>query len=130
MAKFSHYAVKVGRRTGIFRRWFGAGQAHEQIYEYPNAKFKGFHSEGDARAWLNSGNEVLKRYDKLVDKLVAGDNSVLPELEKTAKVLTKPAPKDSAVSISCVCGCKKEIHKECIGCTNCGCTKYEPDLPF
>lgn len=85
--RFTHYAVRKGRKPGIYRSWFGVGQANDQIEGFPKAEFKGFYSEREARAWLKDGAAVLKHYDKLVDKLVAGDDSVLSEAVQIGKQL-------------------------------------------
>jgi viroplasmin and RNaseH domain-containing protein len=91
--KKSHYAVRKGRKPGIFTHWFGIGGAHEQIDEFPNAQFKGFYSKSEAEAWLNSSGAVLKHYNRLVDKLVNGDESVLLELTKLGSQLNSPTEK-------------------------------------
>ena len=44
-----YYAVKAGRKTGIFLTW---DACEEQVKGYPGAKFKGFPSRADAEAWL------------------------------------------------------------------------------
>lgn len=85
--KFTHYAVKRGRKIGIFLKWHGIGQANDQIKGFPKAEFKGFYSEREAQDWLKGSSAVLKHYDKLVDKLVAGDNSVLTEAVQIGKQL-------------------------------------------
>ena len=74
--KFNWYAVRKGKRPGIYQHWFGLNQANEQIDGFPKAEFKGFYVRSEAEAYMRGDNEVLKRYEKLVDKLVAGDNSV------------------------------------------------------
>lgn len=83
MAKYSHYAIKVGRIPGIYTQWYGADGASEQIDGFKGARFRGFHSKYEAEVWL--GIELQKRYDKLVNKLVDGDDAVLPELEQVAR---------------------------------------------
>ena len=91
--KKTHYAVRKGRKPGIYTSWFGPGGAKEQVKDFPRAEFKGFYSRADAEAWLNTGGAILRYYDKLVDKLVAGDNTVLPELTKLGRQLNNPTEK-------------------------------------
>lgn len=49
MAKKRYYAVKVGRTPGIYTQW---ADAQKEITGYPNAVFKGFATEAEARAFL------------------------------------------------------------------------------
>lgn len=58
-----YYAVARGRATGIFSTWFGPGNAEEQVRGYAGARFKGFPSIDEARAWLklHSGPNALKQ---------------------------------------------------------------------
>lgn len=50
MAKF--YAVKSGRKTGIFKTW---DECQEQVKGFSGAEFKSFHTEDDANVWLYGG---------------------------------------------------------------------------
>lgn len=50
MAKKKFYAVKVGREPGIYTEW---PLAQAQIAGFPNACFKGFSTENEARAFLS-----------------------------------------------------------------------------
>ena len=50
-----YYAVVRGRATGIFSTWFGPGNAEEQVRGFAGARFKGFPSIDEARAWLQDG---------------------------------------------------------------------------
>lgn len=43
------YAVKVGRKTGLFATW---AECEAQVKGYMGAKFKGFGSREEAEAWL------------------------------------------------------------------------------
>ena len=47
MAKI--YAVKVGRKTGLFSTW---ASCEEAVKGYPNASYKSFKTKEDALAWL------------------------------------------------------------------------------
>jgi ribonuclease HI len=42
MKKTKYYAVAVGRRPGIYTRWFGKGGAQEQVHGFPGARYKSF----------------------------------------------------------------------------------------
>lgn len=63
MSKKNYYAVKVGRKIGIFKTW---GECQCQVSEYPNAKFKGFATLTEAKAYM--GNEVIKKNKNCKEK--------------------------------------------------------------
>ena len=54
MAKKKYYAVKVGKKTGIFYSW---PECEEAVKGYPGAQYKGFVSEDEAEAYLGGGND-------------------------------------------------------------------------
>lgn len=49
MAAKKIYAVRKGRKTGLFSTW---AECQEQVSGYPGARFKGFTSREEAEAWL------------------------------------------------------------------------------
>lgn len=59
MAKKKVYAVKTGKKTGIFYTW---DECKAQVHGYPNAKYAGFSTEEEANAYL-SGNEMTATVD-------------------------------------------------------------------
>ena len=52
--KKNFYSVARGRNTGIFSAWFGPGDAESQIKGFEGARYKGFPTIEEARAWLKS----------------------------------------------------------------------------
>lgn len=58
-SKKKFYVVLKGRNPGIYSTWFGAGGAHEQVFSFPGAVYKGFATLQEAQAWA-SGNAVAK----------------------------------------------------------------------
>jgi len=56
MAKIKFYAVRKGRRPGIYTRWSGTGGAEEQVKGYPGAVYKGFSGRREAETYLASGD--------------------------------------------------------------------------
>lgn len=60
MAKKNYYAVKVGRKPGIYQTW---SDAEEQIKGFQNALYKGFSTLSEAETYMQSNYSV-------------GDNSV------------------------------------------------------
>jgi len=55
MAKFRVYAVKKGRKTGIFHTW---AECEAQTKGFSGPVFKGFMNEEEAQEWLDSGNRA------------------------------------------------------------------------
>ena len=49
MGKKSHYAVAVGRKTGLFTSW---DECRQHVQGFAGSTFKGFASEQEARAYL------------------------------------------------------------------------------
>ena len=92
--KFEYYAVRKGRKPNIYRNWYGIGEAFEQVDGFPKAEYKGFYSRSDAEAYMRGSNAVLKRYEKLVDKLVAGDDSVKEEAVRLGNQLRESSVDD------------------------------------
>ncbi len=52
MAKQRFYAVKKGRKPGIYKSWYGSGQTQEQVQGFPGALFKKFDSLSAAQAFM------------------------------------------------------------------------------
>lgn len=52
MAQKKYYAVRVGRRPGIYRQWFGPDGAEIQISGYPGARYRGFATLREAEKFL------------------------------------------------------------------------------
>ncbi len=57
--KEKFYAIKIGRRPGIYREWYGENGAEAQIKGFPNAIHKSFPTREDAEVFLRSN--VKKR---------------------------------------------------------------------
>lgn len=56
MSKKKVYAVIKGRATGLFKTY---EECREQVAGYPNAIYKGFENEEDAKLWLFKGEEGI-----------------------------------------------------------------------
>jgi len=52
MAIKKYYAVAVGRQPGIYTQWFGKTGAHAQIDGFQGARYKGFGTIEEARAFV------------------------------------------------------------------------------
>ena len=60
--KKQYYAVVKGRKSGIYRTWFGAGGAAEQVQGVDDALYRGFYSEDEMARWLAGLPQgILKR---------------------------------------------------------------------
>ena len=63
------YAVKNGRKTGLFYSW---EECQEQVVGYPEAKYKSFKTEKDALAYLNEdNNEYNNEHNLSADEIAA-----------------------------------------------------------
>ena len=54
MAKKNYYAVVNGRQPGIYTSWFGPEGAEAQIKGFTGARYKGFATLDDAKAWYRA----------------------------------------------------------------------------
>lgn len=50
--KKKFYAVRKGRKPGIYTQWFGEGGAQVQVVEFPGAVYRGFPTKAEAEAFL------------------------------------------------------------------------------
>jgi ribonuclease HI len=55
-----YYAVAVGRKPGIYEKWFGEGGAEIQVRGFPKARFKGFATFDEAGAFLKAPPGIRK----------------------------------------------------------------------
>ncbi len=63
MAKKNFYAVKVGRKIGIFKTW---AECSKYVADYPNAKFKGFATYEEAENYLKETSvKTIKEKEKI-----------------------------------------------------------------
>lgn len=53
-----YYSVRKGRRPGIYKAWYGLGQAHEQVDGFSGAEYKKFDSLSDAEDFLRFGTDM------------------------------------------------------------------------
>jgi ribonuclease HI len=63
MSKF--YAVKVGRRPGIYRTW---SETEALVKGFPGAKYKSFTRQSDAKNYINNGPEIIKTKSEIIKK--------------------------------------------------------------
>lgn len=53
--KKKYYAVRRGRKPGIYTQWFGEDGALVQVREFPGAVYRGFPTKAEAEAFLRDG---------------------------------------------------------------------------
>ncbi|MDD6197179.1 MAG: ribonuclease H family protein [[Clostridium] aminophilum] len=66
MAKKKYYAVRRGRKTGIFSTW---DECRKMVFQYPAADFKSFESLEEAEAFLNAGLSPVLSADSALEPL-------------------------------------------------------------
>ena len=89
MAKKKFYAVKQGRKTGMFLTW---DDCRKQVMGYPGAIYKSFGTEAEAKEYLGIGGTVAGE---------AGLDSGISGAERAAasdRIQTEP-PASDAVEI-------------------------------
>lgn len=65
MSKSKYYAVRVGRKTGIYRTW---DECLKEVHGYPNAEYKSFKTRDAATSYLSNKNEPLKKVISKIEK--------------------------------------------------------------
>ena len=66
MKKKSWYAVRKGRREGLYRTW---DECRKQVIGYPGASYKGFYTQEEAEAFLGDVPENLRQRSMLEEKI-------------------------------------------------------------
>jgi ribonuclease HI len=90
MAKKKYYAVAVGRNPGIYTRWFGEGGAHVQIDAFKGARYRGFATIEEARAFIREPpSEYTKRpaKRKKIDSRTKGDFFLQPSASSMDRIV-------------------------------------------
>jgi ribonuclease HI len=75
----SWYAVTKGRTVGLFRQW---ESCYQSVRQFPGAKYRGFMTQSDATAWvqsqLGSDIEILIHIDHTLNTPVTETKAVTP----------------------------------------------------
>ena len=61
MAKKNYYAVRQGRKPGIYRTW---AECKAQVDGYKNAEYKGFATMEEASGFMNTGCQMMTGSNK------------------------------------------------------------------
>ncbi len=89
--KKQFYVVVKGRNPGLFTKWFGAGEAAEQIQGYPEAVYKGFFTRDEAIKWLRSfsSDALTPNLQALLNETEGSvaQSDPIEELVKTGKIV-------------------------------------------
>lgn len=89
--KKQFYMVVKGRNPGLYTKWFGAGEAAEQIQGYPEAVYKGFFTRDEAINWLRgfSVDALSPNLQTLLNETEgnAAQPDPIAELVKSGKVV-------------------------------------------
>lgn len=91
----TYYAVKCGHKPGIYTNY---GEVLDQIDDFDKAVWRKFTNRADAEAFLRGPDEAAESYERLLQKYLDGDTSVLPRLEKLAQAMNGKANGNSASS--------------------------------
>ena len=86
MAKPGYYAVRRGRKPGIYTEWYGRDNAEAQIHKYPNAQYKKFSTLQDAQEYMSEDNISTKHSGQAGDDLPACYAFVDGSFNKDTKV--------------------------------------------
>jgi ribonuclease HI len=78
--KKKYYAVKFGRKPGIYTQWFGENGAESQVKGFPKAVFKGFATKEEAKIFLRDDYKASRkssRSKKKIPKFKPDKNSII-----------------------------------------------------
>ncbi len=56
--KNKYYAVAIGRKPGIYNKWYGENGAEIQVKGFPNARFEGFATKKGAEEFLKENSPI------------------------------------------------------------------------
>ena len=101
MAPKKYYAVRKGRKTGIFSRWSGKDGAQTQVTGFPGAEFKGFATRKEAEHYLS--------LPTLKDTIHPQINDIAIRVFTDGGALGNPGPGGYGVVILTPDGEKREI---------------------
>lgn len=88
MAKKKYYAVKNGRKPGIYEEWYGPTGAWAQVDGYKGASYKGFSSKEEAQAYLNADTAKAKSVSKQIANCTIDDQN--KEFDAGKMALSEP----------------------------------------
>lgn len=108
LAKKNYYAVRKGRKTGIFLSW---EQCKSAVNGYPGCEYKGFSTEEEAKEYLGikSSSEESHLEHEQLEELEFDDSLFITEREKKRELLEKFREKPSYPLAK-----MKAVPKECV----------------
>ena len=90
MATRKFYAVKVGRKAGIYAEWYGPAGAKVQVDGFSGAIYKGFSTKEDAKVFLGGGQIAVSPPKPAVPKRHVPRSGVL--IYTDGSCLSNPGP--------------------------------------
>ncbi|CAE7361606.1 PIF1 [Symbiodinium natans] len=110
---FAFYAVQRGRAPGVYRKWMDCS---EQVAGFPGARFKGFHSEQEAEAFVRSSASPKRSRSKAASPKrehkepdPEAEAKLLAELHEEQMVIAEEVLAGRNVFITGLPGCGKSF---------------------
>jgi ribonuclease HI len=85
--KTKFYAVACGRKPGIYDKWYGEDGAEVQVKGFPNARYQGFSTRREAKAWLREFQLPQSAVQTAELKIKAAEKKVVDKKSKKIKVV-------------------------------------------
>ena len=104
-SKKKFYAVAIGRMPGIYKKWFGEDGAQIQVKEFPEARYQGFYTLREARAWLKEFNLPAQTIQAAEPGQKSFDTTKPKKKSPRAKISVKKELKKGKVIIYTDGGC-------------------------
>lgn len=100
--KKQYYVVVNGRKPGIYSKWFGVGEAAEQVEGFPEASYKGFYTRDEAINWLKEFpiETLLKLAPNLVEYVISNKVESPTLIQSSSQVLQNERTNDDNDLIS------------------------------
>lgn len=99
MSKKNFYAVRKGRKPGIYTEWFGSNGAEVQVKGFVGAIYKGFAFRHEAEKWLTNhrpaNNRVAEPQQAYITKDESSAATKSPLKEKSPQASSTKAPAES-----------------------------------
>jgi len=87
------YAVRVGRKVGVFTTW---DECHESVYKYPGARYKKFNNKKEAESFIGNTTNILDKEEmflKFIELTPPNESAPKSSNESALKANDKPASK-------------------------------------
>lgn len=102
MSKKKYYAVKIGRKKGIYNSWH---KCKKQVYKYKNAEYKSFKSLDKAKKFMNDNDIIENIYGEKLNNQLKEKRAILAYVDGSF------SKKKKIYSYGCVLLDTKEVEK-------------------